>query len=319
MTRCERGPLLEIAEEVARQGKGLIADAMSSLKEWCMVEGNRFYTIDEIQSRMSMSTVVFWQYRPIGEDTLKELARHGITRIELLESPEQFDMADRRSMRYVQRACRSCGTDVVAYHAHKTNFSDLDTEEKRVARVDRCKRQVETMLELGGRVWGSHAGTTDGTLQKCYEELAKHVEGTGASITIENFKDGGLWVEDRVAFLDRIGHPQVGMILDVGHVRDRSGANPMTLPGGPTQVLRTCGRHLHFVHMHGFKDGIDHYPPFAAGDTLQWVELFRMLRAVGYAGPLNFEPKGEPLHPNTIAETALAPGRIVEMEARTRW
>jgi len=282
------------------------------------VEGNGFYTVDEIKSRMSMSTVVFWRYRPIGEDSLWEIARHGITRIELLESPEQFDMTDLRSMRHVEKACRACGIEVVAYHAHSTHFSDLDTEEKRVARVDRCKRQIDTMLELGGRVWGSHARVTDGTLQRCYEELARHIEGTAASIAVENFKDAGLWVEDRVAFLDRIGHPQVGMILDVGHVRNTGGANPMTLPGGPTEVLRLCGRHLRFVHLHGFKDGVDHYPPFAEGETLQWVELFRMLRAVGYAGNLNFEPKGEPQHLNTIPETALAPQRIVEMEARTK-
>ncbi len=282
------------------------------------MKANRFYTVEEITGRMSMSTVVFWRYRPIGEDALRELARHGITRIELLESPEQFDMTDLSSMRLVQRACRACGIEIVAYHAHMTHFSDLDTEEKRVARVDRCKRQIDTMLELGGRLWGSHARGADGTLERCYRELARHVEGTAASIAVENFKDAGMWVEDRVAFLDRVGHPKVGMILDVGHVRNTQGANPMTLHGGPTAVLRLCGRYLRFVHMHGFKDGVDHYPPFAEGEGMQWVELFRMLRAVGYAGNLNFEPKGEPLHRNTIAETALAPGRIVELEAKSR-
>lgn len=283
-----------------------------------MVEGNRFYTVDEIQRRMSMSTVVFWQYRPIGEGALQEFARHGITRIELLESPEQFDMADKQSMKYVEKACRACGIQIVAYHAHKTQFSDLDTEAKRITRVNLCKRQIDTMLELGGKVWGSHAGATDGTLRKCYEDLARYVEGTDVLILIENFKDDGLWVEDRVAFLDKISHPQVGLILDVGHVRNTSGANPMTLPGGPTQVLRMCGRHLRFVHLHGFKDGVDHFPPFAEGDTLQWVELFRTLRAIGYSGSLNFEAKGEPKHLNTIAETALVPQRIVAMAARTK-
>jgi sugar phosphate isomerase/epimerase len=280
-----------------------------------MAAGNGFFTVDEITSRLSMSTVVFWQFRPIGEEALRELARHGITRTELLESPEQFDMADPRSMRYVEKACRSCGIRIVAFHAHKTHFSDVDTAAKRVERVDRCKRQIDTMLALGGTLWGSHARLADGILRQCYEELARHVEGTGAAIAVENFKDPGMWVEDRVAFLDAIGHPQVGMILDVGHVRNVGGANPMTLPGGPTEILRRCGKHLRFVHLHGFKDGVDHYPPFAEGETLQWVELFHMLRAVGYAGHLNFEPKGEPHHANTIPETALAPQRIVALAA----
>jgi sugar phosphate isomerase/epimerase len=264
-----------------------------------------------------MSTVVFWEYRPIGENTLQELARQGITRIELLESPEQFDMADAKSMKYVAESCRSCGIQIVAYHAHKTNFSDLETEEKRRARVDLCKRQIDTMLELGGKVWGSHARTADGILLKCYEDLARYVEGTDVSVVLENFKDEGLWVEDRVAFLDRINHPHIGIVLDVGHVRDTRGANPMTIPGGPTRVLTMCGKHLRFVHLHGFKDGVDHFPPFARGDTMQWVELFRMLRAFNYSGNINFEPKGEPRHRNSIEMTALAPERIVKMEAST--
>ena len=66
-----------------------------------MNESNGFYTEEEIRERLSMSTVVFWKYRPIGERTLGELARNGITQIELVESREQFDMADARSMRYI--------------------------------------------------------------------------------------------------------------------------------------------------------------------------------------------------------------------------
>ncbi len=276
---------------------------------------NGFYTVEEIKERMSMSTVVFWKYRPIGENTLGELARHGVTRIELLESPEQFDMADARSMRYIGELCRSCGIQIVAYHAHRTNFAFLDTEEKRKAEVDRCRRQIDTMLELGGKVWGSHAKAMDKTLLTSYEDLARHIEGTDVAITIENFKDEGFWVEDRVAFLDKIDYPQVGMILDVGHVRNKEGINPMTVPGGPTRVLEMCRRYLRFVHLHGFKDGVDHFPPFAEGDTMQWVEIFRMLREIGSSANINFEPKGEPKHYNTIETTAQAPERIVELES----
>ena len=282
-----------------------------------MSERDQFYTVEDIKRRLSISTLVFWQYRPIGESALEELARHGINRIELVDSPEQFDITNPRSMRFVGEVCRSCGIEVAAYHAHMTNFSDLDTESKRRERVDLCRRQIDTMLDLGGTLWGSHARTTDKTLVRCYEELARHVEGTGAVIAVENFKAEGLWVEDRVAFLDTVDHPQVGMILDIGHVRNRDGANPMTVPGGPTRVLEMCGRHLRHVHLHGFKDGVDHFPPFVEGDGIQWVELFRMFRTVGYSGDMNFEPSGEPKHPNALEATALVPQRIVKMEART--
>jgi hypothetical protein len=44
--------------------------------------------------------------------------------------------------------------------------------------------------------------------------------------------------------------------------------------------------------------------------------VFGKLRPVAYDGDMNFEPKGEPLHKNTIEVTVLVPERIVEMEAR---
>lgn len=283
-----------------------------------MDEEHRFYTVEEIRNRLSISTLVFRYYRPIGERALEELARHGIKRIELLESPDQFDMTNARSMGFIGETCRACDIQVRAYHAHHTNFSSLDTEAERRARVDFCRRQIDTMLQLGGTVWASHALDTDETLIRCYEDLTRHIEGTEAVIAVENFKREGLWVEDRVGFLDKIDHPQVGMILDIGHVRNNDNANPMTLPGGPTRVLEMCCRHLRHIHLHGFKDGVDHFPPLADGDNIQWVELFRMLRAKGYSGDLNFEPRGEPIHRNAVEATALAPKRIVEMEARTR-
>ena len=278
-----------------------------------MTRSGGFYTEAELRARLSISTLVFWQYRPISERTLEELARHGLTKIELLESPEQFNMADSRSMGFVAEACRSCGIEVVAYHAHKTNFADLDTEAKRTARVDLCKRQIDTMLELGGVLWASHAGAADATLVKCYEELARHVEGTDATVAVENFSSAGRWVEDRVAFLEEMDHPHVGMVLDIGHVRSPDGANPMTIPGGPSQVLEMCGGRLRHLHLHGFKDGCDHFPPCVEGDGIQWVELFQMLRSIGYSGYMNFEPAGEPVHGGTLEAVAQVPTCIVGM------
>ncbi len=283
-----------------------------------MTEEMQFYTIDELKKRQSISTVLFWKYRPIDRRAFEELAENGITQIELLESPDQFDMSNQRSMKYIGDVARACGVRIVAYHAHMTHFSNLDTEEKRTARVDFCKRQIDTMVDLGGTVWGTHAHETDDTLLACYSDLARYIEGTGVIILIENFKDGGLWVEDRISFLDRLDHPQVGMILDIGHVRTGNGTNPMTVPGGPTRVIEMCRRHLLHVHLHGFKNGEDHFPPLCEGDTIQWLELFRMLYAVGYPGLINFEPKGEPKRLNAIETTAGALERIVAMDARTR-
>jgi len=290
---------------------------MKTLKRGKRYDG-AFYTAEELRERLSISTIVFWKNRPIEQGTLKELADCGIRKIELLQSPEQFDMADAHSMSFIGKICRSCGIEVIAYHAHMTDFSDLDTDAKRREQVDLCRRQIDTMLDLGGVVWGSHAAAADPTLVRCYEELARHVEHTEALIAVENFPAPGMCVEDRMTFLNEIDHPQVGMILDIGHVRDRDGVNPMTVSGGPTRVLQTCTDRLIHLHLHGFKDGQDHFPPFVDDDSIQWVELFRTLRATGYSGYLNFEPSGEPIHHDALQATASVPARIVEMDGQTR-
>lgn len=292
-----------------------------------MNDKDRFYTVEEIRQRLSISTMVFLNHRPIGEGALEVLARHGIKKLELTESPEQFDMSDMRSMRHIGEACRSTGIEIVAYHASMTAGDDVHTEAERRARVDLCRRQIDTMLDLGGAVWSVHTGissvTPDATGVKCYQELARHVEGTGATIAIENFdRCEGEGVEDRMAFLDKVDHPQVGLLLDIGHAPLRRtwgavGVNPMTVPGGPTRALETCGRRLGYVHLQGSREGADHLPPFSEEDGVQWVELFRMLRAVGYSGDIAFEPMGEPHHHNAIEAIVLLPERIVELEAQT--
>ena len=272
---------------------------------------NTFYTVEELRRRLSISTLVFWQYRPVDERSLEEVARQGIGRIELLESPEQFDMSDPGSMRLVGEACRAAGVSLGAYHAQKTNFTDIDTDNKRRELVDFCRRQIDTLAELGGNIWGCHVRHGDAVALRSYEELARHVESTPVSIMVENFAAKGLSVEDRMAFLEELDHPQVGLILDIGHLRDDARRNPMTLPGGPNRILRGCADRLKHIHLHGFKQGRDHFPPLAEGDEIQWIELFRGLHQIGYQGYINFEPAGEPRHQGSLQATGEMPERIV--------
>ena len=276
---------------------------------------DEFYSVDEIRRRMSCSTIAFWRYRPICEDSLAEMARAGIRKIELLESRDQFDMADAGSMRLIGNACKSCGIEIVAYHAWQTDFDDVQTESQRIERVDLCRRQIDTMLELGGAAWGPHGFAIDSKIVKSYRELARHVEGTDAIVMIENFGTGSATVEERMRFLNEVDHPQVKLILDIGHESNSDGQNPMTIPGGPNRILELCAHRLGHLHLHGFKDGHDHFPPFVPGDGIQWVELFRKLYEINYPGLFNFEPLGDSVHPGSLAAVGRAPERIVEMNA----
>jgi sugar phosphate isomerase/epimerase len=276
---------------------------------------NPFYTSDLIRNRLSISSIIYWGHRPIGEGALEELSRNGFTILELIDSPEQFDMAEPSSMRALGDACRSCGIRVGAFHAHFTNFSGVATEHQRYLRVDLCRRQIDQMLELGGALWGCHAWETNTILFKSLEDLARHVEGTEAVVTIENFKEEAQSVENRVAFLDRLNHPQVGLILDIGHVRNTEGMNPMTCPRGPAEILHTCGDHLKHLHLHGYNEGTDHFPPFTGGDSILWKELFQSLHASGYSGLFNLEVRGEPKNKDAVKLCSFFPERIAEEAA----
>jgi sugar phosphate isomerase/epimerase len=271
------------------------------------------YTGQQISDRLSISTIVFQGYQPVCLDSLAMLASHGITRVELLESREQFDMTDQESMQHTAKACQKAGVAIVAYHAHNTHFSGMETEKERETRVDYCKRQIDTLLSAGGRVWSCHAQQVDEDSEYCFLKLLKHVEGTGTIIALENFAKEGVSPQDRMAFLDRMNHPQLGLLLDIGHVRDAQGQNPMTIPGGPTQILSQCGHRLYHVHLHGFVNGKDHYPPFAADDGIQWAELFRALAAADYGGYFNFEPVRRPSLQTTLELTEKAPGIIARL------
>ena len=273
-----------------------------------------YYAAEEIRQRMSISTLVFQGYRPFGEEALQELVRENIRRIEIVESPDQYDLSDIRTMRLVDATCRNAGVEVVAYHAYKTTFEGIDTEAQRRERVDVCRRQIDTLLELGGTFWCCHALATDETVEKSYRELAKHVEATDAVIAVENFNRPGLQVEDRVRFLDRLDHPKVGMILDVAHEFDAEGINPMAVAGRARATINHCGRHLRHLHLQGYKDGNGHHPPMINGDEIQWREIFATLAAMEYPGEFTFEPAGLLANTETLNYIGRAPEQLAALQ-----
>ena len=285
-------------------------------KEHKTSQADRFYTVEEIRNRLSISTIAFWRYRPVGPNVLQELVDLGKGKIELGETRERFATADAGSTKLWGEICRSYGIEVIAYHANETFFFDIESEAQRIERVDLCRRQIDTLLDMGGALWGSHAQTVNRMVFKCYEDLVRHVEGTAAVIMLENHPLQGQMVKDRMTFLERMDHPQVGLTLDIGHVRNSEGLNQMTVPGGPTEVLQMCGSRLRHVHLHGFIER-DHYPPLVEGDRIQWVELFRMFRAVGYSGAFNFEPFGPPRRYDALEAVAAVSERIVRLEAES--
>lgn len=277
-----------------------------------MAKPSDYYTADEIRQRLSISTLVFQGYRPFSEQALEQLAENNITRIEIVESPDQYDLGDIRSMRLVDATCRKSGIEVAAYHAYKTTFQDVETESQRQDRVDLCRRQIDTLLELGGTFWCCHA-MAEGVVEKSYRELARHIEGTAAVIAVENFNRPGIQVEDRVKFLDQLDLPDVGMILDVCHEIRADGTNPMAVAGEAGAIIARCGRHLRHIHLQGYKDGGGHHPPLVEGDEIQWREIFAALAAIDYPGEFTFEPCGMLANLQTLDFIGRAPERLAAL------
>jgi len=127
-------------------------------------------------------------------------------------------------------------------------------------------------------------------------------------LVIENFGMPEQMICPCLEWIDAVGCPQVGMLLDVGHERNAEDENPMTLPGGPTAILRSIGDRLHHIHLHDFKDGSDHHPPFDG--SLQWGETFRGLREIDYAGAFMFEPRPGAGYAGVLEKVGAAPERI---------
>lgn len=275
---------------------------------------NQTYSEPDISQRLSISTYVYRGHQPISVRTLARLAEHGIRRIEVNESPDQFDLTRADSIQHLERDCRDAGVTICAYHASHTGFTEIDTEDKRRATLDQCKRQIDTLLTSGGTIWGSHIRALDEAGEDCLTELLRYVEGTEAVIVLENFPRSPVFVEDRMQTIERIDHPQLGLLLDIGHVRNGSGENPMTLAGGPAVTLGRCGDRLRFLHLHGYVDR-DHYPPFCDGDRIQWTELFQKLHDIGYPGYFNFEPRGPAFFDDTLARVQAMPARIAALLA----
>lgn len=279
-----------------------------------MAGTNGYYTADEIRKRSSISTLIFNGYRPFCDESMQELVRNNIRRIELVESKDQYDLSDMRSMRIVDEICRRCGIEVPAYHAYMTSFNGVETEAQREERVDICRRQIDTLLELGGTFWCCHAADWDDIVEKSYVDLARHIEGTRAVIAVENFNRAGVQVDDRVKFLDHLDLPNVGMILDVCHEYKPDGANPMAIAGEARATIEKCGHHLRHIHLQGFVDGDGHQPPLVEGDKLQWREIFETLATIDYPGEFTFEPRGMLANLESLDYIGKAPERLAALQ-----
>ncbi len=270
-------------------------------------ETTTFYSEEEIQSRLGISTYALHGIRPLDKAALNDIRSNGISIIEIFPEAEQFSFEEPDSMREIRAECEAIGLSVASFHCPSINYGAED-ESKRRAEVERSKRMIDTLISLGGRVWVIHADISLDQSKKTFEELALHYEGQDVYLAIENGRD----LRDYSVFVDSIASPRVGMIVDIGHTRTSDGANPMTIPSGPTEQFRVAGQRLKHLHLHDFREDIDHHSPFDG--EIQWVELFQSFKNINYEGVFMFEPA--PRAANPIEKVGLAPKRLMEAYAK---
>lgn len=268
-----------------------------------------FYTAEQTRSRLGISTWVLHGQMSLGREALRQIADAGIATLEIIDEREEYQEEDPSTMKAIVAACREFGLSVTSFHSRSINYHELGLD----AEIERSKRMIDHLLAIGGKVWGTHVKIEHAETRLGYEALAKYYEGQDLKLVIEN--GGNQPIQACIDWIDAVGHPQIGMILDVGHERNASGQNPMTLPGEPTEILRGIGHRLHHIHLHDFVEGRDHHAPFEG--EIQWVETFEGLKEIGYQGAFMFEPGPSPQFADTIRKVGVVPEKIEEMTKET--
>lgn len=268
-----------------------------------------FFSADELRARLGVSTVVIDEDTPLDCKVFSSIAGAGIATVEIIDRRDEFHEEDPASMAGVVAACRGAGLTVTSFHSRSVQFQERGVE----AEVARSRRMVDHLLSIGGTVWGTHAAIEEPETTEGYAALAEHYADEDLSLVVENFARPGQQIEDVIAWLDRMDHARVGMILDVGHELTDEGENVFTVAGQPTRLLRAIGPRLRHIHLHDWRDGRDHHAPFTG--ALQWVEVFRGLRETDYGGAVLFEPGPGPDTLRTLWGVGEVPERIVAMAA----
>ena len=144
--------------------------------------GKPFYTAEQVRSRLGISTYVLYGQMPLQRKAMELIAKAGIAAIEILDQREDFQEEAPRTMREIAAACRESGVSVTSFHSRSVDFHELGLN----AEIERSKRVIDHLLDIGGTVWGTHVRIMHKETRLGYEALAKYCEGENMKLVIEN-------------------------------------------------------------------------------------------------------------------------------------
>jgi len=245
------------------------------------------YTAREIAARLGISMAVYQKER-LGARHVAAIRAAGISRIELTMIPQRFDFRDRAQVSEILAECRRQKVTIVSVHGSlQRKYNDPDDEKRRAAAAHLLE-EIRFAEEAGAGVLVAHFGTNDQS-RKTVTELLEKTRDLRIRLTVENMRGG---LKPYAAFVDKIGSKRFGMTVDIGHIRDADGVNPLVKQGRAGEVFAQGGRRVWHLHLHEtfrLKTKPDHRPPMHPEGIIEWGEVFAALKAIGYQGVFLFE------------------------------
>lgn len=142
------------------------------------------------------------------------------------------------------------------------------------------------------------------------ERLAEKAARAGVGLTLENMmRKGevhrlGETIEDLLELVDAVGSPSLGICLDTSHAN----ANGFDV----AETVHRCGELLWASHVSGNTgEGDGHRIPYNGSyhlysrNRIDWIEVMKAYRRVGYGGMLSLEIPGDAVSPLAVRDLKL--------------
>ncbi len=249
--------------------------------------GSLPYSAGEISKRLGISTAVYQKER-LGARHVAAVRAAGIRFIELTMIPERINIHDRVQISELLAECERQKVRIVSVHGNlKFRYNHPDEEQRRAA-ADHLLDEIRFAERVGADIVVAHFGTNDQS-RKTVTELLEKTRDLRVNLTVENMRGA---VKPYADFVDKIGSDRFGLTVDIGHIRDPDGVNPMVKKGRAADVMAEGGRRVRHLHLHDtfrLKAKPDHRAPMHPDGIIEWGEVFAALKAIDYRGVFLFE------------------------------
>ena len=245
------------------------------------------YTAGEISARLGISMAVYQKER-LGARHVAAVRAAGISRIELTMIPGHIDVHSQAQMSELLAECERQKVRIVSVHGNLQRRYNHPDDEQRRAAAAHLLAEIRFAERAGAGIVVAHFGTNDQS-RKTVTELLEKTRDLRIRLTVENMSGA---VKPYADFVDKIGSDRFGLTVDIGHIRDPDGVNPMVKKGRAADVLAEGGRRIRHLHLHDtfrLETKPDHRAPMHPDGIIEWGEVFAALKAVEYRGTFLFE------------------------------